>query len=95
MRFVDVKLDYLQMVVDESGKNYPTLRKVKDTNIYDTVVLMLIYSGCRISELLDLKKENVYLKGRCFKIVEAKTAAGIRTVPIAEKYTPSLNIGTI
>lgn len=29
MRFVDVKLDHLQMVVDESGKNYPTLRKLK------------------------------------------------------------------
>lgn len=29
MRFADVKLDHLQMVVDESGKNYPTLRKLK------------------------------------------------------------------
>lgn len=99
MRFADVKLDHLQMIVDESGKNYPTLRKlkvlfgmiykyaviheiipkernvveylsiksagnpnaynrkpfskaeikrlwdVKDTNIYYTVILMLIYSG--------------------------------------------------
>lgn len=139
MRFVDVKLDHLQMIVDESGKNYPTLRKlkvlfglmykyaiiheiitkernmveylniksagnpnaynrkpfsksevnrvwkIKDTNIYYTVILMLIYSGCRISELLDLKKEDVNLAKRCFNIVEAKTDAGIRTVPIAEK----------
>ena len=106
-RFVDVKLDDLQAVADNSGKNYPTLRKykvlvglmykyaviheiipkernvveyinikkagnpnaynrepfskeevariweVKDSNIYYTVVLMLIYTGCRISELLD------------------------------------------
>ena len=142
MRFVDVKLDHLQMIVDESGKNYPTLRKlkallslmykyaviheiipkernlveyvniknagnpnaydrkpfsktevnriwkVKDTNIYYTVVLMLIYSGCRISELLDLKKENVNLEERWFKIIEAKTAAGIRTAPISEKVYP-------
>ena len=142
MRFVDVKLDHLQMIVDESGKNYPTLRKlkallslmykyaviheiipkernlveyvniknagnpnaydrkpfsktevnriwkVKDTNIYYTVVLMLIYSGCRISELLDLKKENVNLEERWFKITEAKTAAGIRTAPISEKVYP-------
>ena len=138
MRFVDVKLDHLQMIVDESGKNYPTLRKlkallslmykyaviheiipkernlveyvniknagnpnaydrkpfskaevnriwkVKDTNIYYTVVLMLIYSGCRISELLDLKKENINLEERWFKIIEAKTAAGIRTAPISD-----------
>ena len=142
MRFIDIKLDHLQMVVDESGKNYPTLRKlkvllglmykyavihevipkeknmveylnikkagnpnsydrkpfskaeveriwsVKDTNIYYTVILMLIYSGCRISELLDLKKENVCLEERYFKITEAKTSSGIRTVPIADKLLP-------
>ena len=142
MRFVDVKLDHLQMVVDESGKNYPTLRKlkilfglmykyaviheiipkernlveyldikkagnpnaynrepfsktevaklwdVKDSNIYYTVILMLIYTGCRIGELLDLKKENVNLEERYFKIVASKTAAGIRTAPISEKVYP-------
>ena len=142
MRFVDVKLDHLQMIVDESGKNYPTLRKlkilfglmykyaviheiipkernlveyldikkagnpnaynrkpfskaevkkiwdVKDSNIYYTVILMLIYTGCRIGELLDLKKENVNLEERYFKIVASKTAAGIRTAPISEKVYP-------
>lgn len=142
MRFVDVKLDHLQMVVDESGKNTPTLKKLKimlglmykyaviheiipkernmveylniknagnpnalnrepfsksevsriwdakESNPYYTVILMLIYSGCRISELLDLKKEDVNLEERHFNIVAAKTAAGIRTVPIAEKVYP-------
>jgi len=141
-RFVDVKLDDLQACADNSGKNYPTLRKykvlvglmykyavihdiippernkvefinikkagnpnardrtpfstaeikrvwkTKDANIYYTVILMLIYTGCRISELLDLKKSEVDLPGRCFKILEAKTEAGIRTVPIAEKVVP-------
>lgn len=58
---------------------------VKDTNIYYTVILMLIYSGCRIGELLDLKKENVNLEERYFKITASKTEAGIRTAPIAEK----------
>lgn len=142
MRFVDIKLDHLQMVVNESGKNYPTLRKlkvllglmykyaviheiipkernmveylniknagnpnaydrkpfskaevkrlwdVKDTNVYYNIILMLIYCGCRIGELLDLKKENVNLSERWFKVVAAKTAAGVRTVPIAEKVYP-------
>lgn len=60
----------------------------KDANIYYTVILMLIYTGCRISELLDLKKTEVDLPGRSFKILEAKTEAGIRTVPIAEKIVP-------
>ncbi len=132
------------MIVDESGKNYPTLRKLKvllglmykyaiiheiipkernmveylnikdagnpnaynrkpfsktevkrlwdviekDSNIYYTVILMLIYSGCRISELLDLKKEHVNLEEHYFNIVHAKTAAGIRVVPIADKVLP-------
>lgn len=142
MRFADVKLDHLQMVADESGKNYPTLRKLKtlfglmykyaviheiipkernmveylniknagnpnaynrkpftktevkrvwdtcESNIYYTVILMLIYSGCRISELLDLKKEHVNLGERYFNIVQAKTEAGIRIVPIADKVLP-------
>ena len=49
---------------------------------------MLIYTGCRIGELLDLKKENVNLEERYFKIVASKTAAGIRTAPISEKVYP-------
>lgn len=142
MRFVDVKLDHLQMIVNESGKNYPTLRKLKvllglmykyaiiheiipkdrnlveylninkagnpnaynrkpfskeevkrvwdahESNIYYTVILMLLYTGCRISELLDLKKENINLKDHYFNIVKAKTEAGIRIVPIADKVLP-------
>ena len=58
---------------------------VKDSNIYYTVILMLLYTGCRISELLDLKKEQVNLDERYFNILHAKTAAGIRVVPIADK----------
>ena len=48
--------------------------KVKDTNIYYTIILMLLYSGCRISELLDLKKDYklFYLKvsvyGFCYAL---------------------------
>ncbi len=142
MKFVDVKLSHLQMVVDKSGKNYPTLRKLKvllaqlfeyaiihdvitkdrniveyvdisksgnpkalnrkpftnqeikkvwsmiSTNDYISVILMLIYSGVRVSELLDLKKINVNLKEQWFDITESKTNAGIRRVPIADKVLP-------
>ena len=143
MRMVDIKLDHLQTVVDESGKNTPTLRKLKilwglmwdycvmheilpqekrdmvryvdinkagnpnaynrkpftkkevktvwkwkDSNDYFKVVLMLIYSGVRISELLDLKKENVNLGEKWFDVIASKTEAGIRKVPISEKVLP-------
>lgn len=46
------------------------------------IMLMLIYNGCRISEFLDLKKENVHLDKRYFDVVDAKTEAGVRQVPI-------------
>lgn len=143
MKFVDIKLNHLQMVVDESGKNSPTLKKLKilfglmydyaviheivpadkrdmvryldiskagnpnamdrkpftqkdikliwgtkDSNTYMSVILMLIYSGLRIGELLDLKKEDVHLEERWFYVRESKTESGIREVPIAEKIVP-------
>lgn len=49
------------------------------------IILILIYSGLRISELLDLKKEDVYLEERYLDIKDAKTKAGIRKVPINHK----------
>lgn len=142
MKFVDIKLDHLQKVVDESGKNHPTLRKLKvlfgqlydyaiaheiiskerdlvqyvdiskagnpnafdrkpftkkevqtvwkwkDSSEYIQIILMLIYSGVRISELLDLKKEDVNLEEKWFDVIDSKTKAGIRKVPIADKVLP-------
>lgn len=52
------------------------------------IALMLIYSGARVSELLNLKKEDVFLEERYFKVRESKTSSGIRVVPIAEKVYP-------
>ena len=57
-------------------------------NEYISIILMLLYSGVRISELLDLKKENVYLEERYFDVIESKTDAGIRKVPIADRTMP-------
>lgn len=142
MRFVDIKRAHLQGVIDNSGKNYPTMKKIKslfnqlykfamqndlcskdysqyvdieqyrdknpnalnrkpfskaevqtvwnwkDTNEYFSVILMLIYSGVRIGELLNLKKEDVNLSERWFDVTASKTEAGIRKVPIAEKIVP-------
>lgn len=52
------------------------------------LALMLIYSGVRVSELLNLKKEDVHLEERYFNVRESKTSSGIRAVPIAEKVFP-------
>lgn len=141
LRFVDLRKSHLQGVIDNSGKNYPTLKKVKslmnqlykfalendicqknysvfvdiakhkakgqaakhkpftDTEIallwkhindteYMQIFLMLIYSGVRISEMLNLKKEDVHLDEQYFDVVAAKTDSGIRKVPIADKVLP-------
>ena len=143
MKFQDIKLAHLQKVVDDSGKNTPTLKKIKvmiglmydyaviheivsqdkremvryldiskpgNPNAYDrkpftkkaikqlwdaehsnpylSVVLMLIYTGIRIGEMLDLEKKDVHLDERWFYVKESKTESGIREVPIAEKIVP-------
>ena len=139
--FKEIRLADLQFVVDNCGKNYPTLRKLKvlfgqmydyamkndicskdyseyvdiskfksknpnkmDRNKfskedierlwqqkddkYYQIVLMLIYTGVRISELLDLKKENVQFDKQYFDVLISKTENGIRKVPIADKVLP-------
>ena len=55
---------------------------------YYQIVLMLIYNGCRISEFLDLKKEDVHLDEQYFDVIASKTENGLRKVPIADKLLP-------
>jgi integrase len=143
MKMVDIKLNHLQTVIDQSDKNAPMLHKVKilysqlfeycvkheiltpdkrqlvryvdlsrtknpntieripftkeeiaklwsveESNDYYKTILMLIYSGVRIAEFLDLKKEDVDLEAHCFKVTKSKTSSGVRTVPIADKVFP-------
>ena len=140
MVFADLRLSHLQALIDNCGKNYPTLGKVSvlfnqlydyamkhdiceknyaefvelahhrrhieskhvrftsaeiehlwaniDCDEYASVVAMLIYSGVRVSELLELKKSNVHLDERWFEITKSKTEAGLRVVPIAAKTLP-------
>jgi integrase len=69
-------------------KEVQTLWKWKNASEYFQIILMLIYTGVRISELLDLKKININLNEKWFDVVSSKTEAGIRKVPIAEKVFP-------
>lgn len=63
------------------------LWKASDDKYYQ-IVLMLIYSGVRISEILNLKREDVNLKEQYFDVKLSKTDNGIRRVPIADKVLP-------
>lgn len=57
-------------------------------NEYVKLILILIYSGVRISELLNLEKSDVHIDEQWFYVRDSKTNAGIRIVPIADKVLP-------
>lgn len=61
------------------------LWKLSETNRNAAVILMLIYTGLRIGEMLDLKVCNVDLQQNALSVIKSKTSAGVRTVPIADK----------
>jgi integrase len=140
--FSELKLQDLQSIIDDSDKNYPTLRKVvvlfklmyEYGMKYDLVgknyaqyvdlaakkcvyegkseddkhmthdevkllwtraeddfcqtVLALMWTGVRISEFLELKKENVMLEDSYFIIPKGKTINAERKVPIADAIYP-------
>lgn len=69
-------------------KEIKKLWDCKGTNEYVSIILILIYTGVRIGELLALKKEDVHLDNRWFFVRQSKTESGIRAVPIAEKIVP-------
>lgn len=45
-------------------------------------VLILLYTGMRCGEMLQLQKADVHLRQRYIRITKSKTAAGIRIIPI-------------
>lgn len=59
------------------------LIKEADETIRD-LILMGLYSGCRLDELASLKRADIVMieNIRCFYISKAKTAAGVRHIPV-------------
>ena len=49
------------------------------------MVLILCYTGLRISELLRVKRKDIFLKDYYFEVEKSKSKAGVRKVPIADK----------
>lgn len=139
--FRNIRTSDLQRVIDNTDKNYPTIKKIKvlfnqmyeyanqydivktnhakdvdisrhinkrdirkdiipfnddqiamlwkkKNNKYYQIILMMIYTGVRISEIRNLKKEDVHLEEQYFDIIVSKTSNGIRKVPIADKVLP-------
>ena len=89
-------VEYLNIGKEEkSTKHYrfsnaelDTLWRWADGNEYVQVILMLIYSGVRPSELFNTKSSSVDLKERYFTIEKGKNANASRKVPIHDKTFP-------
>jgi integrase len=63
-------------------------KKVGDRELADLIAVGA-YSGCRIEELAQLRIED--FSSGSFKVRDAKTAAGIREVPIHPALLPTIN----
>ena len=57
-------------------------------NKYYQIILILIYTGLRIDELLSLKVDNVHLEEHYIDVIKSKTINGIRKVPIGDYIYP-------
>lgn len=73
-----------------SQKDIDMLWKIKDEDEYAKMILVYIYTGLRFSELQELKPENCH--DNYIEITHAKTAAGVRIVPICDKLKDVLPI---
>lgn len=52
------------------------------------IPLILLYTGMRASELINLKARDINRKQRTLRITSAKTKSGIRTIPIHNRIWP-------
>lgn len=53
-------------------------------------VITLLYTGCRIEELLSIKSEDVHIEERYIDVMGTKTKAAKRVVPIHKELIPIL-----
>ena len=51
-------------------------------------VLILLYTGMRVGELLHLHKSDINIRQRFIRITKSKTEAGIRIIPIHHRIIP-------
>lgn len=57
---------------------------------YADVILILIYTGMRVSEFINLRKDDINLSKNVIYISKSKTEAGVRNIPIHNKILPLL-----
>ena len=76
-----------------SSEDIQRLWELKDENEYAKIILVYIYTGMRYSELKNLNVTDWH--GDHVEIGHAKTAAGVRTVPICQKIRELTPIASV
>jgi integrase len=81
------KKDRGNWTIEETLKLY---EKVKGSEHPAMLSLFIIgaYTGCRINEIAEMKKEDVNLEGKFFYLPKSKTKDGVREVPIHNAILP-------
>lgn len=59
-----------------------------DNSCYTQIILILLYSGMRVNELLLMKRECCDLNSNTLSITKAKNKSSIRKIPIHDKILP-------
>lgn len=75
------KVEIKKPKVPFTQKEIKTLWKHKNETFINYILIQL-YTGARITELLEVTLENINLKDRSIYIAKSKTPAGVRFIPI-------------
>lgn len=86
--FSRAEIDLLWDNIDWKASN--TAKNGTDGQQFVDSILIMLYTGCRISELLDMKAEDVHLEERWIDLRGTKTKAAKRILPIHKKIIPLL-----
>lgn len=76
------------MIRNKMDKKDVEILWAKRNSRYYQMILFMIYTGVRVGEMLNLKKEDINIEKCYFKVTKSKTSSGIRVVPIASKIMP-------
>lgn len=86
MKFVEIKLDHLQRVVDESGKNAPTLKTLK-------ILFGLMYDYAVMHEIVSQDKRDMVRYVDISKVGIANISSAHRTTSISHTGINMIHTG--
>ena len=84
------KQEHIEKTEDEKHFTHDEVRLfwAEKNDEFIQTILVLMWTGLRINEFLNLKKEDVNLEERWFNIVAGKTNSSVRKMPIADIIYP-------